>query len=649
MAYGLKYQTQFTSQSDDNTPSKLYTLQFEFLDYSGGATSLTGGSTTVTQKCTVDDPFAPIKGQSLEIKLLNYGNCPVTNFYSDSDNGVRVKLLNEAMAVIFIGFLVQDDLYEPMIDYVHEISLSANDSLGLLKGVILSDAINQFLTLEGKNFLSDVIRDCLLATNLPLDINVFCNIYEVNQGTTGALFVETLVDTQVFISGETYMNCYDVLTKILETWRCSLFQANGQWNIVHWDEVRQYPAWDIPGFNYDSTFALNGRIVLSNIFNIGAAPQLTRPLAGLMKASIRGYKFSRKTFNYSQPKYLLRNYDLQKLGALRADYISSGLHIYEYEAPDFQSGFSTNNIARFIRVIINIALDTEVDRYLVLRGAPSDTDRAVQALPIEVDADDRGKFSFSFRTSVAPVAVINFALRNYDGTNNRYAHEDTSWQAGLGFAVITSGNANQWESVSIEPVGVPYSGFLYCYFAQVCPTPNAPTDETHYKDIRFQYTPYINDTTKIKGQIHKDERTTDVKSNIDTTKDIDDSPKNSIAGTLFLNSTTGLLKDRTRQWEYLGGSQLARLGQLITREEMLWRGLTRTKLDGSFIGIYQGAQVSLLCPVQTTFDPTKKYIFGLLSIDYKRNQFTGTAWEILDTAEPALVSEYTFKYIYATD
>ena len=30
--------------------------------------------------------------------------------------------------------------------------------------------------------------------------------------------------------------------------------------------------------------------------------------------------------------------------------------------------------------------------------------------------------------------------------------------------------------------------------------------ETYYKDIRFEYIPYINDTTKIIGHIHKDNR-----------------------------------------------------------------------------------------------------------------------------------------------
>lgn len=727
MAYGLKYQTQFTSRSDAYNAEKDYTLQFLFKDYTGGATSLTGGSTTVIQKCTVDDPFAPIKGQSLEIKLLNYGNCPITNFYSEDDDGVKVILMDSGGNVKFVGFIVQDDIFEPMVDFVHEISLSANDSLGLLKGVILSDArtrrpyevnvmtngpLDQILVsalppfyvsvgsdievlgvtynvtaistvaiviggrnynytlsvtpavaapipeqditlyvigpidLLQKNSLLDLINACLFNTNLQLITNIYCNILEVNQFVTNSSFEQTLVDSQVFLSGEVFQNCYDVLTKILETFRCSIFQANGQWIIIHWDEIRQYPNWDIPGFVYDENFQLIGTTIFANVFTVGADPELTRHLAGLQKGTFRGYKFVRKQFDYRQPKYLLRNYDLLKVGALRATYVSAGLTYYEYEATDFLNGWPTNNITRFIRVVKD-SLDNEIERYLVLKGAPSDTDRAVQAQPFEINLEDRIRLSFSFRTTVNPVTVINFAVRNYDGTNSRYAHDDATWQAGLGFAFNTFGGANTWNSVSIEPNGVPYDGLLYCYFAQVCPTPNAPTDETHYKDIRLEYTPYISDTTKIIGQVHRNEQTPNVKANSDNTISIDDSPKNSIVGTLFLSTVVGLLQKRASQWKYVSDPTITRLGQLITREEILYRSRTRTKLDGSFVGLYQGGNcVSLATAFRTIYDPTKNYVPALMSIDYKANQFSCTPWEINDTSEPVLAPDYSFTYIY---
>ena len=81
MPYGLKYQTQFTSVQDDNNPSRDYTLKFLFKDYAGEVATLTGGGTTVIQRCTVDEPNAAIKGQSLDIRLINEGNIPISSFH----------------------------------------------------------------------------------------------------------------------------------------------------------------------------------------------------------------------------------------------------------------------------------------------------------------------------------------------------------------------------------------------------------------------------------------------------------------------------------------------------------------------------------------------------------------------------------------
>lgn len=54
----------------------------------------------------------------------------------------------------------------------------------------------------------------------------------------------------------------------------------------------------------------------------------------------------------------------------------------------------------------------------------------------------------------------------------------------------------------------------------------------------------------------------------------------------------------------------------------------------------------MLCPVITTFDPTKVYVWGPMTIDYKNNQCSGTLYEVYDSAEPELDADYTFTYLY---
>lgn len=740
MAYGLKYQTSFDSQSDENTPSKTYTIQFLYKDYSGGSSSVICADEPLKHSYGIDDPMATIKGSSVTINLLNInGALPLSNFYSEESDGIMVILTNNAGAVLFKGFIVQDDSYETMVDFTHVISLSANDSLGLLKGVILSDVIlrrsflasyqtngNDFvvyvdvkdtafypaagdtitfdgndyiivtalneptvigsgvynwtitvststggisihsgftiyltgkLNLLARNSLLTFIAACLVNTNLALILNIFCNISAYRQLITRSHFEQTVIDSQIFISGETYSNCYDVLTKILSSFRCSLFQANGEWNIMHWDEMRFYTNQAIPGYQYDERFDFLGTTSFTNIFGIGPAPQLTRPLFPFNKGLVGSYKFVRKTFNYVMPKYLLRNYDLQTLGPLISQTVVGSNTYYDYYAVGWQGGDGTPLATRVIRVIKD-ATGTELERYLVCVGPHFNSIRAVQGTPFEANKGDKIKFSFSFRTEQSQTGsfIVYFAVMLTDGNFEDYVSHlpdgNGAWGGSAYEFVINGGdNSNTWHNVEIPSSEIPYSGLIYCYLAVATKVPGSSTLITYYKDIRLEYTPHVNDTTKITGQIHENNRGVNVKSNSDTEIYIDNSPRNPIAGTLFLTTFTGLLQDRTKIWIYnydiyTGYNQL---NEMLTREEISLYDMLRIKHEGEFVGLYQQNVVSMLTLCRTDFNPTKNFIFGLLNIDYKRNTFNGTLYEIYDSTEAPLSSDYTFKYIYSPE
>lgn len=740
--YGLKYQTQFTSQSDDNNAEMDYTLQFLFKDYTGEVASITGAETTVIQKCTTDDPFAPIKGQSLSISILNKGgSLPITAFQSDDDDGVQVKLL-QGTNLLFIGFLVQDDFYEQMVDFTHPIQLSANDGLGLLKGVVLSDAAvrrafdvtylgvvllpsiiyvyteddafypqvgNTFevagtiytitsvlygtqtisgntinwaigvtpvtpvyalttgtvyltgeINLLNKNSLLSIIAVCLGQTNLELITNFFFNLYEYRQDETVLSFDQTLINSQVFISGDTYQDCYSALEKILKVFNCSLFQANGQWNIINWYEAVPKVSWSypnnaIPAFVYDETWAAIGTTVLNNNFYVGPDPQLTRPIAGLTQGALRGYKFTKRKFDYQQPKYLLKNYDLQEVGTLLRQYVSGANTIYEYVATSWEGVYGTPATERFIRVMKETATGTEVDRMLVVKGDGFDDPRAVQGTAFEINEGDKITVSFSFQTadSQPGSGTVIFAVRLINDTTDLYVNDppptgNGQWGSlGYNYLFASGTNTNTIQSVEIVSAQAPVSGLLYVYLAQADLAGIAT--ETYYRDIRVEYQPYIADQVKIIGQVHSQTRTDGPKLFNEVDISIDDSPRNSIEGTLFLTTKTDLIQDRTVYWRYPATADGWRLGELATYDELNWRQKTRSKLEGGFIGNYQNSlPISLLTVGITDFSPTKNYIFGLLTIDYKRNQFSGTLWELYDEADELVDADYLLKYLYST-
>lgn len=735
MSYGLKYQTQFSSASDANNPSYDYTMQFLFKDYSGGAISIDGGGVTVIQRADIDDPVSPIRGQYLDIRLINKGNLPINAFESEDDDGIKVILLDQNSNVLFVGFLVQDDFSEIEVDYGHEITLTASDSLGLLKGVTLDNAsvrrkfysvrqtngvdtvvyvyvedtafypqagdiieflgvsytiataVNEttvissigynwtitvttstggitygdeyiFLTgevnLTERNSLLSMIAVCLAQTNIALVTNVFMNLYEYRQDNTRSCLPQTLINSQTFISGDSYQNCYDALTKILETFKCTLFQANGQWNIVNWFEAKQYTNNEIPGFVFDETWAEIGTTVFNNNFAIGPDPQLTRPTYPLSKKFFRGWKFSKKKLDYEQPKYLLRNNDLQTLGNLRSQYTSSGVEYFEYDATDWLDGETPTYVDRFIRVSKDLATGNEINRELIVRGDPGTISfaKSVRSKPVEIREGDKIKVTFSVKgqNSFSGTWTLVYAMMLTDGTINRYIDELPSgngdWISTIGFTYNGSGNNTaNYNTVEIIASRAPFTGLFYVYLTQLYTN----GDETRYKDIRLEVTSYINESTKIIGHTHKQEQDVNKKDNKDVQIYIDDAPRNAISGALFLTTKTGLVQDLTTFWRYSSDANGWKLGERSTLQELTWRQKTRLIYEGGFIGNWQNSTpVSLLTMAQFTFDTSKNYAFGLLSIDYKNNRFSGTLWEIHDTEDPEFNPDYEFKYLYST-
>lgn len=671
MAYILKYQGEFSSIVNIG-----YRVEILEKDYVGINYSLQMSGVPVLHHWATDDPRAPIKGSSLSIKYLNKGSLPIESFISNSDDQFKVRFY-QGTQLLFEGFLVQDDFFEPMLDYTHEVTLSANDSLGLIKDIALDtsaevsnllcyaqgdfvgitipfenwinltninftpvvgtpftisghsvtamngsftpsvvltisptsfrvkvpvttgdtaaepctiNGVNSIPTPNGRLTLANIVHACLVKTGLELNTYIYCNLFEQSFTTTTSFLHQTYIEKDDFISGETYDNCYNVLEKICSTNNLSLFQALGRWNIVHWDELRRGV---MNAFVYDKDFNLTGTATLPSNFTFGFQ-QPTFPEFGLSKSIQRPYEFSRETFNYQQPKYLLKNYDFSKLGTLLRTYTVGVVTVKEYVATDWEDTFGAPISERFIRIELD-TLGNELVRSLVVRNVTFDTPRSVQSKPIEVTAGDKVKFSFSTKTNISQSGSINlvFGVRLFDGTNNRYVSNTPAgngdWVPTIGFTYnIPSGdNSNQWHNVDIQSSQIPFSGYLYCYLAQNTATPQNSTRETLYKDVRLELVQYINDSTKVIGHIHKDKQNVIIKNNKDVEIFLDDSPRNTIQGTLFKGTFTGLIQDRTALWYRSGITESKKLGNIITREELQYRSISRTKLEGSFRGLKQ--------------------------------------------------------------
>lgn len=756
MAYGLIYRTEFTSIG-----SERYDLLISKKDYTGIYKNVLGAAQPVIHKWKTDDPKASIKGSSLEIRLINEnGALPLSNFFSIEDDAFQVQLVHtSSLGVVstrFIGYLVQDDCTEEVIDYTHEIVLSATDNIGLLKDVSLLEAAalhgDSLISVEdvevdaGSNIivltdytssiqagdtiivsgtggvidgthyvyatsslfigggkrlftnttfanaysgtatftsitpvdltvklpLTEFFRLALRSTGLELNTRVFSRLFEVN--SAGLRFMElTYLNGETFLDGETWKSCYDVVNIILTKFQATLFQSNGEWNIIRQDERRYYNN-SITGFFYNDEFVYVSEVVLDDDFIIGIDEDSFAEF-GLTKSILRPYKFVKETFNYKQPSNLLRNADFQKLGNLRTSYTNPAdptQTFYEYDMADWDLGFTwtlgggsllmaTNE--RFIRILKD-SLGEELDRYGVIEGDEfPNSATAATSKPIELSAGDSVKISFDFKTtdSISGPAttafdfalVTTFALTPL-GANYRWLREG-KWSTlrATPYSIFGGDNFNEWHTFDMTSEPSPYDGKLYIRLAQIA----MDDTETHYKNLRLEIVNAINGTTKIIGHTHTDTQAPVIKNSYDEEIFIDDSPRNSINGTLFLPSFNGPLQARTTLWN-VGTTMFTdmKLGNLTTRDNLYWRRLPRTKLEGNIYGLMQDNHVSMLTNFRHTHSSMSdlNFIPGMMSIDYANDNFSGTLYEMFKDSEytigtitfDELTEVYEFKYLF---
>lgn len=456
------------------------------------------------------------------------------------------------------------------------------------------------------------LRLCLLSTNLRLNTEVYGNLNADGMPTPSYMFEDAYIDGQTFLNGNTWQSCYDVLTEILTRFNCSLMQANGTWNIIRFDELRGFggqikPILYVPDF----VRVEGGRWLETLTYGNGSDIQ-----AGLLESIIRPYKYDKETFNYRFPTELIKNKNFTILGSLVSTTIVGGTTVYEYHMPDWFPGFAPNGLfTGLIRVIIDTVTGVEIERYARITNSLSGDDpRQWRSTSIDVNTGDRFEYTFSFKTnaSQAGPVTITFAVENFDGTTTLYVDNDGNWAPTLGFSysILSGDNTNQWHSVTIKSDNIPLTGILNVYMAIA--TSNS-AEVTYYKDLNFTYTPAVSGQINIIGQTHTQTQPGVINNRGEDTMLIDDSPRNSISGTIFLASFTGVLQNRTLFWNRSGISEAWRLGQITTYEKLYWHRKQRIKLEGNLLGLVHPATVSF--SVHAVFVAPHQITFSLASTD----------------------------------
>lgn len=723
MAYGKLYEIEIQNRIQND----IYRTEIWQKDFAGDTLTLFGSEEPVKLTYQDSEILEPIKASELTLSFWTAPGINIESFYSDDDEEFRVDHYFESDSagggtekLLWTGYLIQDGVSEPLTDRNHVITLKATDNLALLKSVKWDEA-NPGSEYYGKHPLHYFIRACLTQTGLynngvtipmSLPLRLFTNLFEntTDDRSDDPLvdtFGETVIDAAVFQSTDnTWDDCYTILTKILTDLNACLLQADGYWNIVRVGEYELFSNGEIPGTQYHyngTTTDVDGFTLLPMVIIDNAGAGDCYPVEEDQTKSLqRPYKYILNTFTYNQPASFIQQVDLQ-LPDGATPYDTDTIGDFRYDKYDLATYFpdwiQRGGITSYFEIVTDIsgAIEEEEGRYIVIIGDDGLTG-GVQFNPIEVTAGDKFDFNLQWRTDTDTNSLIRFWVRfvlvtavdtDYNltdqagGSNDLFQWTGPSvsadlWDTGLGIykelTNPTDVDTTQWQQWSLAdsqwstqeiPV-IPADGVLLIEVRG--PNAGAQTgrQNVYFKDLRLDFTQYVNDSTQIAGQTHKDTGISTIKATNESDLMFDDSPRNTIAGTLFTNALTNfdytdtntgqqtLIGDRyftrTRTWHRAEISQTLRLGNIIAYERLKMRYISRLIVEGTFRNLRYADDrfISMLSLFQFDFIGGKFFLAKSLEIDYMNCSYRATLVEVY-SSDDDLDDEYLFNFFYKTD
>jgi len=508
-----------------------------------------------------DDVFTPVRAQQLTIQFVSDSNYSMSTFVSGTDQRWGVHYyIDDNTKTVFKGFIVMDDLTEPLLDPAETVVLTATDNLGSLSDMQPESPDN--IVAAGRYRLIELISKCLLKTGLSLSIYVSMNVKL--EGMEEDISVQNLVDEHfyrnawidalTFEQGTGELQSYrEILEKILG-FNAALFQYQGAWWILRLDEMES----SVKGM-YVTEFDENGEFV-NNLGDknydkeIGIDVDIKFSEEATTVRAVRPYKSVRLDYNYDFYTDIPFNHDFRPgdlittVSATKKRFVATGWRLIEnlYSPIAPTGGIFTE--------IIYATNGQESERYLLLTSPVSPTaNNLAISHPFYVHQKDRFDFSVDFATvtdingsgstytqRVATIRLVaddgTFWMMDIDGT---WAQSNSSWSVNfkdLEYQFVPNNiDTTEFANISVSSNDIPRSGKIYIDLYAMNQQGTAIDNvDIKFNNLQLTYKPFINGSyTSYSGQYYKTSQSGNYKASIKDTVSISSSPKQLIRGSLF--------------------------------------------------------------------------------------------------------------------
>jgi hypothetical protein len=652
MAFATRYRLEF-----DTIKGRSVKIDIEQDAFEGSITNLIAATENPIEIQYPNAEFEKMTGireSRARVRILA-NNISAEDLLADTDTEFKIKVYVNGN-IEWVGWLDNDYINELFLDTGVVLEISANDGLSLIKEIELQGtAAGIGFEMWGLYRIKEFITNCLKNTELGLDYWSFINMYPVGAAQRSTnndfdAFYYAHATSFTFIEGYREFNdCYSVLSKIMQAFGCTLFQARGAWYII---QTLDRIADDLDGNRRNSNGTAQQSVTNQSFaINVGLDEDTKLVNADAVLSYEKRFKHSIINHRYKMPPVFFRNFDLLD-GDFNAPLSTSTRQIYDLQYWDgvFTPYPSTSNA--YIGVEIDAATTAELRRYLLFyEDTDPNNDNGIKTTDYYVNAGDKLTLSYSTREKNPGFVGTNqfvyirilaangdFYTLNANGAwiLNTYSRVGYTWQ--------NAEDRRFWKEYNIESEPFPVNGALSIEFTSVGHSRTA-SNEVHYKDLNLTIQNYFNDMLSVDGYEYKNYQDIQAKNVYDNEIFLSRSDNIGTQGALLSSTYTQL-----NQWKYYNANDNTAVDFAKYIARMYWRTMYRNfkRLEGRLFNIYAAGR--MISPLNTlVFSVYDSSIFMLttLNIDLRNEQaeFTSIELKSVEGDWPTLIGDESFKYL----
>jgi len=306
VAYNLKYQITAATKNNEVAVVEMYIddTVASVIEYPATAIQLQYIPRS-------DDIYEPIYASQLNVSIdVTDDDANMPDFTTLNDRKYLVKLFIDG-TIYWQGWVLSDLVQYSFTTGRKELSFNAIDGLGMLDYIPFTFTETN---VAGNTKLSPhsvlyFLYSCLAKIGFPTGLNLItaCSYYAAGMSNRGdgsqyEPFNQSYLRPVYFQNDdETYETCLVVLTKILKSFGCKLYQANGKWYIV---AVNEFAAAPYFAYTYFTEYTPSGTLVTSGTFNtLSEIQPYTGNTSGLYFTNNSQMKLFKKGYNNFNYRY----------------------------------------------------------------------------------------------------------------------------------------------------------------------------------------------------------------------------------------------------------------------------------------------------------------------------------------------------------